>query len=388
MKFFTAMAAAILSSAIISPAQEKGMSAEEIANTIILDDAKVRNLGIKVVETNEADFETTVFSIGRIEEIPRQHSVLSSRIAGRVVEINAVEGDTVSKGDVLVKVESRQPGSPPPVIELTSPQDGLVMLSHIRIGQPVEPANELMDISDLSTVWAVAQVPEKIVSQLKTGTQAHIRIPALGGTNFDGQLIRFDTQASRQGGTIGAIFQIPNPELKLRPGMRAEFSIVTSKRQNVMSVPRKAIQGDVAKREVFIKHFELENTYVRTPVVVGEMNDQYAEIINGLFPGDLVVTDGSYSLGFVGAGSGMSLKEALDAAHGHEHNEDGTIVTEEQKAARAGSDGHDHAEGSASSSQLIFMRIAVGILLVLLVASGIKSSKDAKTIAQLSKTKN
>ncbi|MEM9015611.1 MAG: hypothetical protein AAGC68_01260, partial [Verrucomicrobiota bacterium] len=54
----------------------------------------------------------------------------------------------------------------------------------------------------------------------------------------------------------------------------------------------------------------------------------------GLFPGDEVVTQGSYALAFAGSGSGMSLKEALDAAHGHEHNDDGSEMTEAQKAAR------------------------------------------------------
>ena len=53
--------------------------------TIVLDQTGVANLRLQTVEVEERDFETTVFAIGRIEEIPAQHSVLSSRIAGRVV---------------------------------------------------------------------------------------------------------------------------------------------------------------------------------------------------------------------------------------------------------------------------------------------------------------
>ena len=70
------------------------------------------------------------------------------------------------------------------------------------------------------------------------------------------------------------------------------------------------------------------------------------EILSGLFPGDEVVTRGSYSLGFAGGGSGISLKEALDAAHGHEHNEDGSEMTAEQKAAKNAKSEGDHSHGS------------------------------------------
>ena len=64
-------------------------------NTIILDEIAVKNLRIQTQEAEERDFETTVFAIGRIEEIPSSRSVLSSRIAGRVTALNAFEGDTV-----------------------------------------------------------------------------------------------------------------------------------------------------------------------------------------------------------------------------------------------------------------------------------------------------
>jgi hypothetical protein len=66
--------------------------------------------------------------------------------------------------------------------------------------------------------------------------------------------------------------------------------------------------------------------------VIGEKNKDRVEIINGLFPSDEVVTSGSYALSFVGNESAISLKEALDAAHGHEHNEDGSEITGSQNA--------------------------------------------------------
>lgn len=317
------------------------------ADMVLLDETAVQNIGVETAFAEELTFEQTVFSIGRIEEIPSRRSVLSSRVPGRVKAVYVFEGDTVEKGDLLVEVESRQPGNPPPVIELRAPQSGTVVASHIRVGEPVEPDRELMDISDRSTLWAVAQIPEQLAVEIEPGTSARIRIPVLGDTPVLAKLERFGVVADRTAGAIEGVFPIDNRSGKLRPGLRAEFSIITGSRDWVLSIPREAVQGDATQRHVFIKDFELPNAFLRSPVVLGETNDRVVEVLAGVFPGDEIVTNGSYALGFAGSASGMSLKEALDAAHGHEHNEDGTEMTPEQKATgEAEADhGHSHAHG-------------------------------------------
>ena len=320
-------------------------------NTIILDEIAVKNLRIQTQEAEERDFETTVFAIGRIEEIPSSRSVLSSRIAGRVTALNAFEGDTGEAGEVLAIVESRQMGDPPPSVELKAPQGGLVVASHVRLGQPVEPSAELLDISDRSKLWAVAKIPEQEAAQVAIGTAARIHIPALGDEVFEAELTRFGVEADREAGTIEAIFELDNVDGKLRPGMRAEFSVVLDSQPFVLSVPRTAIQGDPASRVVFVKDYELPNAFIRVPVTLGGENDAYVEVLNGVFPGDEVVAQGSYALSFVGGGSGMSLKEALDAAHGHAHAEDGSELTEEDSAS-GDPDDHGHAENSKASGAL------------------------------------
>ncbi len=341
------------------------------ADTIVLDETGVKNLRIETVEAEESDFEETVFALGRIAEIPERHGVLSSRISGRVIGLEAHEGDTVEKDQILVRVESRQPGNPPPVIELKAPLGGLVVESHIRIGEPVEPDKELLDISDLREVYAIARVPEDQAGKLAPGTKAHIRVAALGDKSLDGVMLRFGTSADRESGTIDAIFKVANPDLKMRPDMRAEFSIVLSKRENVIGVPRSALQGEASRRFVYVKHFDLPHAFIKTPVQVGQMNDRFAEIIAGLFPADDVVTKGAYSLSFAGGGAGgVSLKEALDAAHGHEHAEDGGELTPEKKAEmdakkRAASGLPPEAAGGASR---VWIYVS-GILFLLLLAS-------------------
>ncbi|MCB1211724.1 MAG: hypothetical protein KDK97_20555, partial [Verrucomicrobiales bacterium] len=202
----------------------------------------------------------------------------------------------------------------------------------------------------------------------KPGTVAHIKVAALPTEKFDGELLRFGTSADKASGTIDAIFRLPNTGGLLRADMRAEFSIVMSKRSNVVSVPRAALQGEASNRFVYVKDFDLANAFVKTPVTVGEINDRFVEITNGLLPADEVVTRGAYSLSFAGASS-VSLKEALDAAHGHEHAADGSELTPEKKAEmdakKGGAGGHAHEEGGASS---LWMYATIVLFILLLIA--------------------
>ena len=148
--------------------------------------------------------------------------------------------------------------------------------------------------------------------------------------------------------------------------MRAELNIIISSREDVMAVPEDSIQGDPSSRVVYVKDFELENAFVKAPVVLGVSSGGWVEVLEGLFPGDEVVTRGSYALGFAGGGSGISLKEALDAAHGHEHNEDGSEMTPEQKAAKEKSHDDDHShEGGSAPKWLIYYAGAITLAFLL-----------------------
>jgi cobalt-zinc-cadmium efflux system membrane fusion protein len=356
--------------ALAIPVALQGADARRAANTVVLDDTGVKNLRIETVEVEETTFEETIFSLGRIEHIPIRAGAVSSRISGRVVDLKVSVGDHVQKGSEVARIESRQPGDPPPVISVVAPLSGLVTSTAMQLGKPVEPENSLLEITDLSEVYAVARVPEHQAGKMKPGTVAHIRVTALPDEKFDGELLRFGTAADAKSGTIDAIFRLPNPDLLLRPGMRGEFSVVLGKRDNVTSVPRSAIQGDAASRFVYVKDFDLKNAFVKTAVTVGSMNDRFGEILSGLLPGDEVVTQGSYSLAFAGGGS-VSLKEALDAAHGHEHAADGSELKSEQKGGKGGEGGaHANEEsGSGGGPLAMFSYIVNVILLFLLVVA-------------------
>lgn len=358
--------------ALLSAVVLQAADSARLDNTVILEPAAVVNLQLEFVEAEETTFEETLFSLGHIEVLPGNRAIVSSRIPGRAFSVLVIPHQEVEVDAEVAWVESRQPGDPPPVIKLTAPISGIVSKVNIAQGQPVSPDQELIEIIDLNTVEAVAHVPQHLAGKLKIGSKAHIRINALPEQFFEAKLVHTAAIADETSGTLEAAFHVPNPDKLLRPGMKAEFNLVVNQREGVMSIPRSAVQGDAAERFVYIKDYDLKNAFVKTSIVLGAQNDQYVEVVKGLFPGDEVVTRGAYALAFAGKGS-VSLKEALDAAHGHAHNEDGSEMTKEQLAAKGDGDDHAHEHSSQNWTDLTtFFAGTSGLLLVLLILAIMK----------------
>ncbi len=350
---------------------------KRVANTVTLDESSLKNLGIETAEAEEIAFEESIFSLGRIEVLPGKKAVVSSRIPGRVFSVLALPDQDVDEGEELMWVESRQPGDPPPTVMLAAPMAGLIAKVNVAVGQPISPDQTLIEIVDLSVVEAAAHVPEHLAGKLKKGLKARIRVPGFPDQVFEADLAHLGAYGNADSGTLEAAFHLQNPDRLLRPEMRAEFNIVVGTREGVMSIPREAVQGDAGGRFVFIKDYELENAFVKTSVRLGAENAEFVEVLSGLLPGDEVVTKGGYSLTFAGKGS-VSLREALDAAHGHPHNDDGTEMTKEQLAGQTGDHDHDHHETSDWNTKTIFFASTTALLLLLILISGLVKRTPSK----------
>jgi len=351
-------------------AAESGRSSEATqrrANTVILDEASVKNLGLQTAEAEEQHFEETLFTLGRVDVLPGKRAVVTSRIPGRVVKVMAYPDRSVKKGDPLVVIESRQPGDPPPEITLVAPIDGLVTELIAVPGEPVSPDKPLLALVDLSIVHALAQIPEHLADQILPGQKVRFTAPGWPGEVWTTKVEHLGALADAVSGTIEAACHVNNEGTWLRPGMRGEFQFVTRVRPNVLAIPRAAVQQDGPSRFVFVADFELTNAFVKVPIVTGAQNDRFIEVLQGLFPGDYVVTHGAYPLAFAGRGT-VSLKDALDAAHGHSHNEDGSEMTTE-------ADAQAHEQGTTAGKKPTLTWFLAGtssLLLGLLVAQTIR----------------
>ncbi len=200
------------------------------AQTVVLDANGAANLRIQTALAEPRLFEETVFALGRIEARPERVASVASRIAGRVVALAAQAGDRVVVGAEVARVESRQPGNPPPQIGLIAPLGGVVTRLDIHLGAPVEPDRAVLEITDLGEVFAIARVPEAEVGRIPADAIARVRVAAVPEQVYEARFVRLGTAADAAGGTLDAVFRLANADGRLRPGLSAEFAIVVARR--------------------------------------------------------------------------------------------------------------------------------------------------------------
>jgi membrane fusion protein, heavy metal efflux system len=303
------------------------------------------NLKLTVEEAELRTLEKTLMVIGQIEAIPSRSSAVTSRISGRVLDIKATEGERVKKGQPLIEVESRQVGNPPPRVLYEAPIDGVVTHRDVLLNDSVEPDKHLLEIVDMSEIYAEGQIFEGQLARVKPGQKVRIAVESYPGEIFEGKVDLMSGALDPETRTLKVWARVPNPDGKLRPNMRATLNIVTDQADSVVAVPHSAVLGEAGNLFVFVQTDSDGLVYERRPVVIGAKDDRYLEIMEGVFPSDKVVTLGNYQLQYV-----VAKKPA-------------------PKSAATGDD-HEHAAANAGKmdslrSPLTYMAGAIAILLLL-----------------------
>ncbi len=258
-----------------------------------------KNLALVVEEAQLRRLEKTFMVFGKIGAIPNRTAAVSSRIPGRVTDLKVAENEPVTKGQVLVEVESRQLGDPPPRVQLVAPMNGIVMDRHVVLGDTVEPDKHLLEIVDLSEVYAEGQIFEGQVAWVKVGQKARINVESYPTNIFTGTVDLIGGALDPEARTLKVWVRISNLDGTLRPNMRARLNIVTAEADTVVTVPHSAVLGEAGHFFVFVQSDTDELVYERKPVVLGMKDDRYFEVIEGVFPSDKVVTLGNYQLQYV-----------------------------------------------------------------------------------------
>jgi multidrug efflux pump subunit AcrA (membrane-fusion protein) len=269
------------------------------AGAVFVSEAARRNLDLGLAEAEVRAIEKTLTVIGEIAPVPSRSGAVSSRIAGRVASIAVAEGDSVRKGQPVAEIESLQVGDPPPRVRYAAPIDGIVIDRHVVPGDAVEPNLHLLEIADLSEVLAVGRVFEGQVGRVAVGQAVRVAVPSFPDRSFEGVVERVGGQLDPRTRSLPVYVRVQNPDRALRPNMRAVLSLVVERADAALSVPRGAVLGDFGATFVFVERDGEPTLFERRPVVTGLSDDRWVEILDGVLPGERVVTAGNYSLQFL-----------------------------------------------------------------------------------------
>jgi cobalt-zinc-cadmium efflux system membrane fusion protein len=170
---------------------------------------------------------------------------------------------------------------------------GVVVERKVAAGQVVQPSDVLFAVADLSRVWAVAQVPEQQVGQVKVGQSVSIEVPALSHEKLLGKLIYVGQTVNPETRTVLVRTELDNKSGRLKPSMLASMLIESAPVQRLV-VPITAVVRQDDTDHVFV---ELSaNTFRLTPVKLAAEQNGQRVVLEGLKSGMRIVSDGAFHL--------------------------------------------------------------------------------------------
>ena len=180
-------------------------------------------------------------------------------------------------------------------ITFRSPASGFIVEKNVVQGSAVEPGERLFRIVDLSTVWLEAAIYESQMDQVAVGRDVRATIKGIPGHEFTGTIVFLSPEIDPNTRTIVARVALPNGDLSLKPGMYGTVEIAGGSHEDAVQVPREAVIDTGLRQIVFVAleggRFEPRN--VRMGI---ETPDGAVEILEGLAPGETVVTSGQFLL--------------------------------------------------------------------------------------------
>lgn len=277
----------------------------------------------------------------------RRGVVLRPEVSGRITQLNFTDGQRVRKGQVLVQFDDQLPQAQVQQsqaelsiaqanlkrnqelvaqnfisqrsldesaanlqvaqarlslakataarLKIVAPFDGIAGIRLVNVGDYLKDGADIVNIEDIEAIYVDFRLPERFQSKVKRGQTAVLDIDALPGRKYTAQIQAIDPLIDANGRSVGVRGCIDNRQLQLRPGMFARVNTVFGVRDNARVIPEEAIvpQGN---RQFVIKLQGGANgqgkTSQRVEVKVGLRSPGKVEILEGLEPGDTVVTTG------------------------------------------------------------------------------------------------
>ncbi|MDD2884946.1 MAG: efflux RND transporter periplasmic adaptor subunit [Dechloromonas sp.] len=179
------------------------------------------------------------------------------------------------------------------VTPVTATLAGVVVERKLAQGQVVQPADALFVVADLSRLWAVAQVPEQQVAQVKVGQSVRIEVPALGNEQLVGRLIFVGQTIDPETRTVLVRTELDNSAGRLKPAMLAAM-LIEGKPEERMVVPASAVVRENDEDHVFVadgtQRFRLQK------VKLGPQHAGRRVVLSGLKGDEQLVVDGAFHL--------------------------------------------------------------------------------------------
>ena len=313
------------------------------------------NVEVGVANVEQGAIRQIIETGGTLSALPDQDVKVSSLVAGRVNELHATEGDAVTTGQLLAKIDdsamrdqfrrtkaaldnakanadritklyergiaagkekedarrdlvAAQADFDTAQVQLSrtsvrSPISGSVVKRFVSIGEQVDgtAAQPIAQIANFDPVELTASLQSAYLANLHEGAEADVTVDAFPDRVFHGKLISILAAVDPTTNAATGRIRIQNPEHTLKGGMFATARISAGVHPNAMNIPAEALVVTNNEPKVFV--VGKDSKVIETKVQTGWRDNGRVEILSGLQNGAVVVTTGSYGLA-----DGMSVK--------------------------------------------------------------------------------
>jgi len=177
---------------------------------------------------------------------------------------------------------------------IKAPATGVIISRAVSAGSVAKPGDDLFVISDLSSIWMLAAIPEENMGRIRPGMGAQVFVRAFEDRPFPGRLTRTGDQLDPATRTVQARIVLENPRGDLKPEMYATVELSLPGTGEALYVPQEAIQEMNGHSIVFVAGGS--DKFHARPVETGHRAGGAIAILTGLAAGDRVVTRGAFLL--------------------------------------------------------------------------------------------
>jgi RND family efflux transporter MFP subunit len=325
------------------------VQADASVSSIQLNQKEQTDIGVETVEVTRHNLQRALMAVAKVDEPETQSASISARIGGRIDKLyldftgqqvrrgqtiaslyspevfstaeeyrlalenrkrlgTVAESLAVSGAEDLVNASRRRlelwgltpqqldeiASSAKPQIELPiySTVSGIVTERKVTQGQYVNAGEVLFTITDLSTIWVKADVYQPDLPYVRTGQSVEITSDSLPGTTLHGRVGFLDTSINPQTRTATARIQVPNPSMRLRPGMFVQVRFAAAAGHDVLAIPRSAVLDTGMRKFVYVAKGNRE--FEGRQVQLGPAGTDYYPVLTGLKEGERIVIQGSF----------------------------------------------------------------------------------------------
>jgi Cu(I)/Ag(I) efflux system membrane fusion protein len=336
------------------------------ANQIRINTDKVQKLGVRIEAVSMRALGKNVRASGRVEPDERRVYAISPKFEGYVERLHVnVTGQPVARGQPLFEVYSPElvsaqreyaiaaqgvramsgagrdaqagmnqladsslarlrnwdlsaeqiaalvrTGEAKRTVTFRSPASGVVTEKKALQGMRFMPGDMLYQVTDLTSVWVIADVFEQDIGLVKNGASATVSINAYPDKTFEGKITYIYPTLKAETRTVPVRVELANPGLLLKPAMFAQVEVKVGAKAPVLTVPDSAVI-DSGKRRIVLVQLA-EGRFEPREVQTGARSDNYVEIREGVKEGEQVVVAANFLID-----AESNLKAAVGGLGGH-----------------------------------------------------------------------